>query len=74
MDDIDGIVDIHIAQTVETLLDQSPVLAAEVAQGRCAVVGVSYRLAAGVVRPVASVPAGAATLDVPADPAAPAAA
>ncbi|MFC5927210.1 carbonic anhydrase [Micromonospora vulcania] len=74
VDDIDGIVDIHIAQTVETLLDQSPVLAAEVAQGRCAVVGVSYRLAAGVVRPVASVPAGAATLDVPADPAAPAAA
>ncbi|MEU8326845.1 carbonic anhydrase [Micromonospora sp. NPDC048839] len=73
VDDIDGIVDIHIAQTVETLLGQSPVLAAEVAQGRCAVVGVSYRLAAGVVRPVAAVPAGFATLGVPtgsADPAA----
>ncbi|MFG1838875.1 carbonic anhydrase [Micromonospora sp. NPDC049175] len=70
--DIDGIVDIHIAQTVETLLRQSPVLADEVAQGRCAVVGVSYRLAAGVVRPVAAVPAGFASLDVPtgsADPA-----
>ncbi|MEH1166333.1 carbonic anhydrase [Micromonospora sp. CPCC 205539] len=64
VDDIDGIVDVHIAQTVETLLGQSPVLAAEVAQGRCAVVGVSYRLAAGVVRPVTAVPAGAAPLDV----------
>ncbi|GGO04467.1 carbonic anhydrase [Micromonospora parathelypteridis] len=65
VDDIDGIVDIHIAQTVETLLGQSPVLAEEVAQGRCAVVGVSYRLAAGVVRPVAAVPAGLTALDVP---------
>ncbi|MEU1587374.1 carbonic anhydrase [Micromonospora sp. NPDC005710] len=75
VDDIDGIVDIHIAQTVETLLSQSPVLADEVAQGRCAVVGVSYRLAAGAVRPVAAVPAGFATLDTPTgstDPAAPA--
>ncbi|SCE82569.1 carbonic anhydrase [Micromonospora coriariae] len=74
VDDIDGIVDIHIAQTVEALLGQSPVLAAEVARGRCAVVGVSYRLSAGVVRPVAAVPA--TTLDVPIDagtPAAPAA-
>ncbi|MGI5525200.1 carbonic anhydrase [Micromonospora sp. CA-259024] len=70
VDDIGGIVDIHIAQTVETLLGQSPVLADEVAQGRCAVVGVSYQLAAGVVRPVAAVPAGFATLDVPAAPAA----
>jgi carbonic anhydrase len=77
VDDIDGIVDIHIAQTVETLLGQSPVLAEEVARGRCAVVGVSYRLAAGAVRPVAAVPAGFALLDGPAestDPAAPAAA
>ncbi|MFI6267950.1 carbonic anhydrase [Micromonospora zamorensis] len=75
--DIDGIVDIHIAQTVETLLAQSPVLAGEVAQGRCAVVGVSYRLAAGAVRQVAAVPAGFATLDEqagPLDPAASAAA
>ncbi|PWR09207.1 carbonic anhydrase [Micromonospora acroterricola] len=72
VDDIDGIVDIHIAQTVETLLGQSPVLAAAVAQGRCAVVGVSYRLAAGVVRPVTAVPTGAATLDVPTGPGAPA--
>jgi carbonic anhydrase len=74
VDDIDGIVDIHIAQTVEALVGQSPVLADEVAQGRCAVVGLSYRLAAGAVRPVAAVPAGAATLDAPTDPAASAAA
>ncbi|MGC5320343.1 carbonic anhydrase [Micromonospora arida] len=66
VDDIDGIVDIHIAQTVETLLGQSPVLADSVARGRCAVVGVSYRLAAGAVRPVAAVPADLATLETPA--------
>ncbi|MET7876025.1 carbonic anhydrase [Micromonospora profundi] len=65
VDDIDGIVDIHIAQTVETLLGQSPVLAEAVEQGRCAVVGMSYRLAIGGVRPVTAVPVGAATLDVP---------
>ncbi|MFY1619044.1 carbonic anhydrase [Micromonospora sp. WMMD736] len=64
--DIDGIVDIHIAQTVETLLGQSPLLADEVARGRCAVVGMSYRLAAGVVRPVTPVPTGAPTGDEPA--------
>ncbi|WP_030486411.1 carbonic anhydrase [Micromonospora chokoriensis] len=74
VDDIDGIVDIHIAHTVETLLGQSPVLADEVAQGRCAVVGVSYRLAAGVVRPVAAVPADFAPLGVPTGSAEPAAA
>ncbi|MGK5738015.1 carbonic anhydrase [Micromonospora sp. URMC 103] len=54
VDDIDGIVDIHIAQTVEALLGNSSVLADEVAAGRCAVVGMSYRLAAGEVRQVAA--------------------
>ncbi|WP_432902750.1 carbonic anhydrase [Micromonospora matsumotoense] len=58
--DIDGIVDIHIAQTVEVLLGNSPVIAAEVAAGRCAVVGMSYRLAAGEVRQVAPAHAPAA--------------
>lgn len=57
VDDINGIVDIHIAQTVEALLDSSPVLAAEVVAGRCGVVGMSYRLAAGEVRQVAAAPA-----------------
>jgi carbonic anhydrase len=57
VDDVDGIVDIHIARTVEALLDNSAVLAAEVAAGRCAVVGLSYRLAAGEARTVAAVPA-----------------
>ncbi|MGQ5263414.1 carbonic anhydrase [Micromonospora sp. ZYX-F-536] len=68
IDDIDGIVDVHIAQTVETLLAQSPVLADEVVRGRCAVVGMSYRLAAGAVRPVTAVPAGTTPLDVPTAP------
>ncbi|PZF88476.1 carbonic anhydrase [Micromonospora deserti] len=59
VDDLDQIVDVHIAQTVESMLDSSAALAAEVAAGRCAVVGMSYRLAAGEVRTVAAVPAGA---------------
>ncbi|WBB65274.1 carbonic anhydrase [Micromonospora sp. WMMD812] len=58
VDDINGIVDLHIAQTVEALLDNSALLAAEVAAGRCAVVGMSYRLAAGEVHEVAAVPPG----------------
>ncbi|MER7459932.1 carbonic anhydrase [Micromonospora sp. NPDC126480] len=53
--DLDGIVDIHIACTVEAMLDRSEPLAAAVAAGRCAVVGMSYRLAAGAVRTVAAV-------------------
>lgn len=61
VEDIDGIVDIHIAQTVEALLASSPVLAGAVAAGRCAVVGMSYQLGAGEVRTVATVPAGAPT-------------
>ena len=56
VDDVDGIVDIHIAHTVEALLANSAVLAAAVADGRCAVVGMSYRLAAGEVQTVAAVP------------------
>lgn len=58
--DVDGIVDIHIAQTVEALVASSAVLAERVAAGRCAVVGMSYRLGAGEVRTVAEVPAGMA--------------
>ncbi|MGR6316913.1 carbonic anhydrase [Micromonospora soli] len=58
VEDVNGIVDIHIAQTVEALLARSGVLAERVAAGRCAVVGMSYRLSAGEVRTVAEVPAG----------------
>ncbi|GIJ29406.1 carbonic anhydrase [Micromonospora qiuiae] len=57
VDDLDGIVDIHIAQTVEAMLKSSEALAAEVAAGGCAVVGMSYRLAAGEVRAVTARPA-----------------
>ncbi|MFC8848760.1 MULTISPECIES: carbonic anhydrase [unclassified Micromonospora] len=60
VESIDEIVDIHIACTVEAMLDRSPVLAAEVDAGRCAVVGMSYRLSAGGVRTVAALPAPAA--------------
>ncbi|MBY8871717.1 carbonic anhydrase [Micromonospora sp. PLK6-60] len=60
VEDIDAIVDIHIAQTVEALVSKSAALAAAVAAGRCAVVGMSYRLGAGEVRTVAEAPAGAA--------------
>ncbi|GIJ23529.1 carbonic anhydrase [Micromonospora lutea] len=55
--ELDEIVDIHIARTVETMLASSETLAAEVGAGRCAVVGMSYRLAAGEVRAVAAEPA-----------------
>ncbi|MFV2103912.1 carbonic anhydrase [Micromonospora sp. LOL_024] len=55
--DLDAIVEIHIAQTIEVMLESSTALAAEVASGRCAVVGMSYRLAAGEVRAVAAEPA-----------------
>ncbi|MFI1191774.1 carbonic anhydrase [Micromonospora sp. NPDC020750] len=73
VEDINGIVDIHIAQTVEAMLADSFVLAAEVTAGRCAVVGMSYRLSAGEVRTVAAVPAGFAPA-VAAAPAVPSAA
>lgn len=73
VEDINGIVDIHIAQTVEAMLADSFVLAAEVTAGRCAVVGMSYRLSAGGVRTVAAVPAGFAPA-VAAAPAVPSAA
>nr|WP_232290201.1 carbonic anhydrase [Micromonospora sp. ATCC 39149] len=69
VESIDEIVDIHIACTVEAMLDRSPVLAAEVDAGRCAIVGMLYRLSAGEVRTVAAAPA-AVTAD--ASPAAPA--
>ncbi|MER7165347.1 carbonic anhydrase [Micromonospora sp. NPDC000207] len=51
-----GIIDVHIAQTVNELVGDSAVLAGEIAAGRCAVVGMSYQLNAGRVRTVAAVP------------------
>lgn len=68
VEDVDRIVDIHIAYTVEALLDRSSVLAAEVAAGRCTVVGLSYRLSEGEVRTVAEVPAGGRGVAEPAPP------
>ncbi|SCE78980.1 carbonic anhydrase [Micromonospora mirobrigensis] len=65
VEEIDEIVDIHIAQTVQALLTNSATLAEAVAAGRCAVVGMSYRLSAGEARTVAEVGTGG-TAAVPA--------
>ena len=50
---IDEFVDEHIRRTVAGLVGRSLLLATEVSAGRCAVVGLSYRLAEGTVHPVA---------------------
>lgn len=52
--EIDQFVDEHIRRTVDGLVGRSVLLANEVAAGRCAVVGLSYRLAEGTVNLVAS--------------------
>ncbi|MFF4772662.1 carbonic anhydrase [Microtetraspora fusca] len=49
----DEIVDEHIRNTVDLLVDRSRVLADSIAEGRAAVVGLSYRLAEGTARLVA---------------------
>ncbi|MEW2328581.1 carbonic anhydrase [Micromonospora chersina] len=64
--DLDAIVDIHIAQTVEALVARSAVLAERVAAGECTIVGMSYRLSAGEARTVAQIPATAPVTPVPA--------
>lgn len=56
VEDIEGIVDIHIGHTVEALLERSVTLARAVELEQCAVVGMSYRLSAGEVRVVRSLP------------------
>jgi carbonic anhydrase len=53
-EDVDDIVDVHIQRTSELLVERSSLLADEIAAGRCAVAGLSYRLADGTVRLVAS--------------------
>ncbi|MFJ9692518.1 carbonic anhydrase [Kitasatospora sp. NPDC101183] len=50
--DVDGIVDEHIRQSVDLLLERSQVLAARTAAGTAAVVGLSYRLRDGRARTV----------------------
>ncbi|MFR9797933.1 carbonic anhydrase [Streptomyces sp. MS06] len=52
--EVDEFVDEHIRRTVDGLVHRSPVLAEEVSAGRCAVVGLSYRLAEGTVNRVAA--------------------
>ncbi|MEU9074068.1 carbonic anhydrase [Kitasatospora sp. NPDC004745] len=54
IEDPDAIVDEHIRQTVDLLLERSQVLASKVAAGEAAVVGLSYRLHDGQARTVAA--------------------
>ncbi|MEU8969211.1 carbonic anhydrase [Streptomyces monashensis] len=63
--DDDGSIDTHVRQTVDFLLERSRELADQVAAGRTAVVGLSYRLAEGTARLVVS-----RGLDLPSDAAA----
>lgn len=53
--DLDQIVDQHVEQTVAALLDRSAAVAAAVAAGTCAVVGMSYQLTTGAVRTVTEI-------------------
>ncbi|RJQ80722.1 carbonic anhydrase [Pseudonocardiaceae bacterium YIM PH 21723] len=52
--EVDEFVDEHIRRTVGALYERSTLLAAEVDAGRCAIAGLSYKLAEGTVRLVAS--------------------
>jgi carbonic anhydrase len=47
-------VDAHVRYTTDLLVERSAVIAERLAAGRCAVVGLGYRLAEGSVRQVAS--------------------
>ncbi|MEV5515679.1 carbonic anhydrase [Streptomyces flaveolus] len=60
----DGFVDTHVRYTVDVIMERSRELADQVDSGRTAVVGLSYRLAEGSVRPVTS-----RGLDLPSTPA-----
>ncbi|MFH8492315.1 carbonic anhydrase [Streptomyces longisporoflavus] len=51
--EVDQFVDEHIRRSVDGLVGRSVLLATEVAAGRCAVVGLSYRLGEGTVNRVA---------------------
>jgi carbonic anhydrase len=51
--EVDQFVDEHIRRTVAGLVGRSVLLANEVSAGRCAVVGLSYRLSEGTVSCVA---------------------
>ncbi|WP_190813091.1 carbonic anhydrase [Saccharopolyspora pogona] len=52
--EVDDIVDVHIQRTGDLMLERSALLANAVAEGRCAIAGLSYRLIDGTVRLVGS--------------------
>jgi carbonic anhydrase len=57
--DHDGIADVHVERTIDLIVGQGTALADAVAAGRCAVVGMSYRLADGRVTVITAEPAAA---------------
>lgn len=59
-----GFIATHVRHTVDFIMERSREVAEQVASGRTAVVGLSYRLAEGRARPVTS-----DGLDLPSDPA-----
>jgi carbonic anhydrase len=52
--DPDGIGEIHVRRTVDTVAREASMVRAAVAAGRCAVIGMTYRLAVGQVTTVAA--------------------
>lgn len=59
LSDVDQIVDVHVRRTVAQLQDGCAALATAVEEDRCAVVGMSYSLAAGVTRVLGAGPSTA---------------
>jgi carbonic anhydrase len=53
----DAVADVHVRRTVEMLVDQHTAMTRAVRAGRCAVVGMSYRLADGRVTVITRAPA-----------------
>jgi carbonic anhydrase len=67
IDDPAAVGELHVRSTAERILDGSPAIAEAVAAGRCAIVGMTYALASGQVRTIAShgLPAGPAGAEPP---------
>jgi carbonic anhydrase len=56
--DYDGLAEVHVRRTIDLLTPSDSAIAEAVGAGRCAVVGLTYRLADGRVTVVSPVPAG----------------
>jgi carbonic anhydrase len=60
--DHDDISEVHIRRTIDMLTEPGSAIATAVAEGRCAVVGMAYRLADGLVTVIPPIPAAEVTL------------